>query len=59
MINIQANGYNHEILTRDDVYIEVLNNFKSVFSTYLTEEYGISEEEFRQLIKDKYPEKFV
>jgi hypothetical protein len=42
-------------LIRTDMY----TNFKHYFDAYLISNYGINEEEFRQMIKENFAETFV
>jgi hypothetical protein len=42
-----------------DVQIDIHQNFKTYFDSYLKSEYGITEEEFKKIIKNAGAEYFI
>lgn len=62
---IETNGIRQEIVTVDNFY-DVLhrnmidyNHFQIFFATFLKNTYDLTPEEFKNIITEHYPEKFI
>lgn len=59
MITMSFNGTNATLLEDDDFSWKLNAWFQSAFNDYLKANYGITEAEFKEIIKDIAPEKFI
>lgn len=59
MIQMNVNGIYEDIMTRNDMYMYMFTNFAPVFNEYLISHYGITEEQFKNILKSAAPEEFI
>ena len=59
MITMSFNGQNATLLEDKDFDWKLNVYFQVAFDKYLQQNYGITEVEFKEIIKDIAPEKFV
>lgn len=59
MINLAFNGQNANLIEENDLQWKMEAYFWSVFDNYLQHHYGITTEQFKQILKNAGPEHFV
>lgn len=59
MANLSHNGYSMELISKEDLYTEVNQIFDALFDDHLLRRYDLKPEEFEEIIKEKFPEKFL
>jgi hypothetical protein len=59
MINLAFNGQNANLLEESDLQWKLDAYFYGVFDKYLQQHYGITTEQFKQILKNAGPEHFV